>query len=109
MQAHTHGIGRRWWVTAALSGTSFILLVAGAMLGASSIAAGEGHGARRSLIGTRCQEEISKMCDDVKPGGGRLARCLREHEAELSNDCKAALAASWTGRARATKKPQQKP
>jgi hypothetical protein len=104
MQARTHGIRRRWWLTAALSGTFFvltvILTVTGAIPGAASIAAAAGHGARRSLIGTRCQEEISKMCDDVKPGGGRLARCLREHEAELSNDCKAALAASWTGRAR---------
>ena len=103
MQARRHGIRRRWWLTAALSGATSILAVAMisvAVPGAARVAAAEGHGARRSLIGARCQEEISKMCDDVKPGGGRLARCLRAHEAELSNDCKAALAASWTGRAR---------
>jgi hypothetical protein len=105
MQARGHEIRRGWWLSAALSGALSILTVAPTVAGATSVAAAEGHGARRSLIGTRCQEEITKMCDDVKPGGGRLARCLREHEAELSNDCKAALAASWTGRPRAAKKP----
>jgi len=87
---------RRWKLAAALAGVLSIPAVAGPW----SIAIAQAGAARRSLIGTRCQEEIAKLCDDVKPGGGRLARCLRGHEAELSNDCKAALAASWGGRPR---------
>lgn len=36
-----------------------------------------------------CAEDIAKLCKDVKPGGGDLARCLKEHEIELSPACKA--------------------
>ncbi len=31
------------------------------------------------------------LCKGVIPGGGRLLRCLKEHENELSPDCKAKL------------------
>ena len=50
--------------------------------------------ARKSLIATRCKDEIPKFCANVPAGGGRLALCLRKHEAELSEPCKAALAAA---------------
>jgi len=39
-----------------------------------------------------CDADIQKFCKDVTPGGGRLVSCLREHESELSADCKASLA-----------------
>lgn len=35
-----------------------------------------------------CAEEIEKFCKDVKPGEGRIAKCLKEHENELSEACK---------------------
>jgi hypothetical protein len=50
--------------------------------------------ARRSLIGVRCKDEIPKFCADVPAGGGRLAACLRKHDAELSEPCKGALNAA---------------
>jgi hypothetical protein len=50
-----------------------------------------------SLIATRCKDEAEKVCAGIAPGGGRLAKCLRGHEAELSEPCKAALAAGWQG------------
>jgi hypothetical protein len=37
-----------------------------------------------------CKADLDKFCKDVKPGGGRLMNCLKEHEAGLSADCKAA-------------------
>jgi Golgi apparatus protein 1 len=35
-----------------------------------------------------CQEDIRKFCRDVTPGSGRIDRCLREHEAEVSRECR---------------------
>lgn len=39
-----------------------------------------------------CQADIDKFCKDVPPGPGRVRDCLVAHEAELSAECKAALA-----------------
>jgi hypothetical protein len=50
-----------------------------------------------SLIAKRCQAETAKLCAGIEPGGGRLAKCLRGHEAELSDACKAAVTAGWRG------------
>ncbi len=38
-----------------------------------------------------CQSDAAKFCKDVKAGGGRILRCLKEHEAELSPACKAKM------------------
>ena len=35
-----------------------------------------------------CAQDAAKFCAKVKPGEGRLARCLDEHMAELSPACK---------------------
>ncbi len=35
-----------------------------------------------------CEDDVMQFCKDVKPGGGRIVKCLKEHENELSPDCK---------------------
>ncbi len=35
-----------------------------------------------------CADDAARLCKDVQPGGGRLAKCLKEHENELSPACK---------------------
>jgi hypothetical protein len=35
-----------------------------------------------------CADDMEKFCKDVKPGGGRIAGCLKEHENDLSPACK---------------------
>jgi hypothetical protein len=34
-----------------------------------------------------CAADAAKFCKDVKPGEGRIAACLKEHEKELSQAC----------------------
>ena len=38
-----------------------------------------------------CKADATKFCKDVKPGGGRILKCLKGHEAELSPACKAKM------------------
>jgi hypothetical protein len=38
-----------------------------------------------------CKDDVARYCADVEPGQGGLARCLRDHEADLSQSCKDAL------------------
>jgi hypothetical protein len=38
-----------------------------------------------------CQPDVARLCSDVKPGGRRVAACLREHASELSEACQSAL------------------
>jgi hypothetical protein len=36
-----------------------------------------------------CKPDTAKFCKDIKPGHGRIIRCLKSHEAELSPQCDA--------------------
>jgi hypothetical protein len=41
-----------------------------------------------------CAADIQRLCPDAKPGpGGGLRMCLRDHQNDLSADCRSALAA----------------
>ncbi len=35
-----------------------------------------------------CHDEIQKLCKGIRPGGGRIVQCLRQHESELTPACK---------------------
>ena len=35
-----------------------------------------------------CHDDVLNFCKDIKPGGGNIATCLKEHENELSPACK---------------------
>jgi hypothetical protein len=39
-----------------------------------------------------CADDVQKFCKDVQPGAGRIARCLKEHENDLSLACKRQMA-----------------
>ena len=36
-----------------------------------------------------CADDAAKFCKGVEPGHGRVAKCMKEHESELSPACKA--------------------
>lgn len=46
----------------------------------------KGHEAREE-----CKDDVIKFCSDIKPGKGRIIHCLKEHENELSPQCKSNL------------------
>jgi len=39
-----------------------------------------------------CTDDVQKFCKDVQPGAGRIAKCFKEHEADLSRACKRQMA-----------------
>jgi hypothetical protein len=58
------------------------------LIALSVIGEGRAYAAEEELP---CAEEIAKYCKEVKPGGGRILKCLDEHEKELSVSCKRKL------------------
>jgi len=38
-----------------------------------------------------CKGDAKKLCEGIKPGGGKIAQCLKQHESELSPACKAQM------------------
>jgi Cysteine rich repeat len=38
-----------------------------------------------------CADDVAKYCKDIKPGDGRIARCLKENEKQLSPACKSSI------------------
>ena len=39
-----------------------------------------------------CMSDVKTLCASIQPGGGRIRECMREHRAQLSIGCKAAIA-----------------
>ncbi len=39
-------------------------------------------------VGKPCAADAERLCKGVQPGEGRVARCMKEHEKELSPGCK---------------------
>jgi hypothetical protein len=39
-----------------------------------------------------CMSDMKALCGSIQPGGGHIRDCMREHRAQLSMACKAAIA-----------------
>ncbi len=46
---------------------------------------------RRLEFRQACQDDVAKFCKDTKPGNGRIVKCLKEHEQELSAPCQSIM------------------
>jgi len=41
-----------------------------------------------------CRADVEKFCKGVKPGSGRIVKCLKQHESEVSSACHENIAAA---------------
>ena len=70
-------------------------LAASLAIAGAALAQPQGGGGVRAA----CQADFQKLCPDAKPGpGGTLRACIRDHQAQLSDGCKSALAAMRAAR-----------
>ena len=53
---------------------------------------------------TTCKADVEKLCAGIQPGGGRIAECLKQNQAQVSAPCQDAIA-----KARKRKAPSAPP
>ena len=46
---------------------------------------------RSAMAEPVCAADVRKLCGDVPIGGGRIQKCLQQHEAEVSEACRKKL------------------
>jgi hypothetical protein len=68
-----------------LISTAFALFAAGLATGA---------GAQGRKGDGPCAADVKKFCGDVQPGQGRIVKCMKNHEAELSPACQSQMKAA---------------
>ena len=51
----------------------------------------EGGRGEFAKVREACRADVERLCKDVKPGHGEIRECLKAHEADLSDGCKAAI------------------
>ena len=73
-------------------------LTIAAALGAALLFAGSASAAP-SAVAKACAKDVKSVCGNVKPGGGKLTACVKEHFSDLSTDCQIAIHQGRRGRA----------
>ena len=93
-----------WLIWAAATGPTDVLLPStfaedtagnggGRMAATAEQTPDQAAGGKENLRKLRkaCEADVKRLCANVRLGGGRILRCLREHESDLSADCKQAM------------------
>ena len=52
-----------------------------------------------NAVRAACETDVPKVCPGIQPGGGRIIQCLVQHQNEVSEACKQALAKAKQGSA----------
>ena len=74
-----------------------LAVVAGGMLEPQSSYAQAGSPQALADARAVCASDMQKLCAGVQPGGGRIVACLKQHQAEVSDGCKLAIAKAMQG------------
>jgi hypothetical protein len=74
----------------ALGGTLGISALGYAQSGPPGPPPEEGNG-DFAKVHVACAADVERLCKDTKAGRGHVHACLKAHEADLSDGCKAAL------------------
>jgi hypothetical protein len=45
----------------------------------------------RAAVRQACEADYHRLCATVLPGGGRILKCLTDHDNDLTPDCRSAL------------------
>ena len=43
---------------------------------------------KAAAVAGACRADVKKNCADIKPGGGRIEDCVKDHLADMSDACK---------------------
>ncbi|MCE1237271.1 MAG: cysteine rich repeat-containing protein [Hyphomicrobiales bacterium] len=54
--------------------------------------------AQASVLRDACRSDYVRLCNGVRPGGGRILACFEGHAGDLSPSCKTALDAARAAR-----------
>jgi hypothetical protein len=82
---------------AVLLGAALPLLGTHVFAGDAQPAAGESAAPKGAESGGACKADAEKVCSGMKPGDGKLGPCLKEHQDELSPECKAKIGKMMKG------------
>jgi Cysteine rich repeat len=69
------------------------IVVTAALLTVPALAQTTPPGSGKGQLRNACSAEAQKFCANTPRGKGQLRSCLEEHQAELSETCKVAIAA----------------
>jgi hypothetical protein len=53
---------------------------------------------KTKAVGKACRADIKKNCADIKPGGGRIETCMKDHFADMSDACKEVISQAGGGK-----------
>jgi len=74
-----------------------LAVVAGSVLEPQSLYAQAGSPQALADARAACASDVQKLCAGVPAGGGRIVACLKQHQAEVSDGCKQAIANAMRG------------
>jgi hypothetical protein len=57
-------------------------------------------GQQMKAVSDACEQDVEKYCWDTPMGKGGIANCLKKHSADLSPDCKSAVAKAKSKKAK---------